>query len=77
MDEKLKPLGLWVSAVSICEQEGVKTFEIELDSKEMIDLNLVTEATEIINPLLDKSGLVDKSIDVVDIYGKSKGEVIE
>ncbi len=75
LDSKLKDLNVFVSAVQIVEDEGVRSFEIELDSKEVIDLDKVTKATEIINPLLEQAKVIDESIDVVDIYGKSKGEV--
>ena len=75
VEEALKDLEITVSNVQVVDQEGVTALEIELDRQEMLDLDTVTKATELINPLLDASGIIDESIDVVDIYGKSKGEV--
>ncbi len=75
VDEKIKALNLVVSNVQVVQEDGVKSLEIELDSTDIIDLDRVTQATEIINPILDASGLIDATIDVVDIYGKSKEEV--
>ena len=73
--ESIQPLGLVVSDVKTVDQEGVMALEIELDSQDVIDLNTVTKATEIINPILDAAGIIGEEIDVVDIYGKSKEEV--
>lgn len=78
LDETLQPLGVFVSDAKVVIQDGnVKAFEVELDSKDVIDLDCVTKATELINPILDASGLIDDTIDVVDIYGRSKEEVEE
>ena len=43
-----------------------------LDSKEVIDLNKIVAATNIINPLMDKEDLIKEEY-LLDIYGKSKG----
>lgn len=75
VEEALKDLEITVSNVQVVDQEGVTALEIELDRQEMLDLDTITKATELMNPLLDASGIIDESIDVVDIYGKSKGEV--
>ncbi len=72
LDNELAALKLFVSDVKKVNQEGVITLEIELDSPEIIDLDTITEATNIINPILDASGIIDDQIEVVDIYGKSK-----
>ena len=48
---------------------------IELDCEETIDLNKITEASTIINQLIDKEEniLKENDIDEVDIYSKEKG----
>ena len=38
------------------------------------DLNTVVEATDILNPIIDKAGVLPDDIDVLDIYAKEKGE---
>ncbi len=64
---------LRVSSVYDSNEEGVKTRNIELDSDSVIDVEKITLATKIINPILDKTNLLD-DIDVLDIHSKEKGE---
>ena len=81
MEEKIKSLisdaiselGLSVSSVYDTNEEGVKTRNIELDSDSIIDVEKITLATKIINPILDNTNLLD-DIDVLDIHSKEKGE---
>ena len=47
---------------------------IVLDSDEVIDLKKVTDASRIINELLDKDEKLLESIYEVDIYSKEKGD---
>ena len=72
--EKIKDLGLFVSSVYYSTEEGVKTLNIELDSEEIIDVNKITEATKIINPIMDDNNLCN-DIDVLDIHSKEKGDM--
>ena len=74
LDDKIKDLNLFVSSVYYSNEEGVKTLNIELDSNEVIDVNKITEATKIINPIMDDNNLCD-DIDVLDIHSKEKGDV--
>ena len=69
----IKDLGLFVSSVYYSTEEGVKTLNIELDSEEIIDVNKITEATKIINPIMDDNNLCN-DIDVLDIHSKEKGD---
>ncbi len=81
MEEKIKSLisdtisdlDLRVSSVYDSNEERVKTRNIELDSDSVIDVEKITLATKIINPILDKTNLLD-DIDVLDIHSKEKGE---
>ena len=69
----LDDLGLVIDSVKF-EKEGNNDFlRICLDSKETIDLDLITEASHIINDLIDNSDLDLENYNL-DIYGKSKGE---
>ena len=74
VDGNIKDLGLFVSSVYYSTEEGVKTLNIELDSEEIIDVNKITEATEIINPIMDDNNLCN-DIDVLDIHSKEKGDM--
>ena len=74
VDGKIKDLGLFVSSVYYSTEEGVKTLNIELDSEEIIDVNKITEATKIINPIMDDNNLCN-DIDVLDIHSKERGDM--
>ena len=74
VDDKIIDLGLFVSTVYYSTEEGVKTLNIELDSEEIIDVNKITEATKIINPIMDDNNLCN-DIDVLDIHSKEKGDM--
>ena len=74
VDVQIKDLGLFVSSVYYSTEEGVKTLNIELDSNEVIDVNKITEATKIINPIMDDNNLCN-DIDVLDIHSKEKGDM--
>ena len=73
VDESIKELSVFVDDAFISTEEGKKLFNIVLDSEEVIDLNKVTEASRIINKIMDNSGLL-KEVDELDIYSKEKGE---
>ncbi len=74
LDEKIKELGVYVEDAFISTEEGKKIFNIILDSKEVIDLNKITEASRIINPIMDIHKEILGDIDELDIYSKEKGE---
>lgn len=74
LDESIKDLNLFVDDAFISEEEGQKVFNIVLDSSEVIDLNRITEASRIINSIMDKNVSVLEDADVLDIYSKEKGE---
>lgn len=72
--DAIKNLNLRVSAVYDSVEEGVKTKNIELDSDEVIDVEKITLATKIINPILDKTNLLN-DFEVLDIHSKEKGDI--
>lgn len=72
--QDIKDLNVFVDDAYISKEEGKEILNIVLDSSEVIDLNKVTEASRIINKLLDSSNLVGENIYEVDIFSKEKGE---
>ena len=72
--EDISSLGVFIDDVFIEKVENKDVLNIVLDSKEVIDLNRVTEASRIINKKLDSSNLITDNIYEVDIYSKEKGE---
>ncbi len=72
--EEIQKLNVFVDDVFVSTEEGKQILNIVLDSKEVIDLNLITEASRIINKLIDQNQVLDDDIYEVDIYSKEKGE---
>ena len=73
--EEIDKLNVSISDVNIEKVEGKNVLNIELDCEKTIDLNKITEASTIINQLIDKEEniLKENDIDEVDIYSKEKG----
>ena len=74
VDEKIKELNVYVDDAFTTTEEGKKIFNIVLDSSEVIDLNKVTEASRIINDIMDSNPDVLGDADELDIYSKEKGD---
>ena len=68
----LDDLGLTIDSVVYEKENGHNFLRICLDSPNIIDLNLIVQATNIINPLMDKENFINEEYHL-DIYGKSKG----
>lgn len=73
LDAKILDLGMFVTDVYMSTEEGVKTLNVELDSDYVIDVTRITEASKIINPIIDELDLVDGEY-VLDIHSKVKGD---
>ena len=84
MEEKIRELiedevnKLGVHIDSICfEKEGTNNFlRIVIDRDEIIDIDTCVEVTNVINPLLDKTDIIDDSY-ILDVTTKEKGEKSE
>ena len=74
VNENIKELNVFVDDAFISEEEGKKIFNIVLDSNEVIDLNKITDASRIINKIIDLNESVLEDCDELDIYSKEKGE---
>jgi len=70
--DNLESLHLVVDSVVYEKENGHNYLRICLDSEDIIDLDLIVKATNIINPLMDKANLINEEYHL-DIYGKSKG----
>ncbi len=74
VEQVVQELGLKVSDVYTCQEEGTTFLKIELDSDTIIDLNRITEASRLINPVIDKLDPLKEEY-ILDIYAKEKGEM--
>lgn len=74
VNDQIKELNVFVDDAFTSSEEGKKIFNIVLDSEEVIDLNKITDASRIINKIMDEQEEILKDIDELDIYSKEKGE---
>ena len=74
LDDSIKDLNVFVYDTYTSTEEGKKIFNIVLDSDEIIDLNKVTEASRIINKIMDENDSLLEDADELDIFSKEKGE---
>ena len=74
VNDKISDLNMFVDDAFISEEEGKRIFNIVVDSDEVIDLNRVTDASRIINKIIDSNPDVLDDCDELDIYSKEKGE---
>lgn len=77
INSKIAHLGIYVSDAFRSKEEGKTIFNIELDSHEVIDLDKITEASRIINEIMDEAEEIEQDYDELDIYSKQKGEMID
>ena len=74
VNSKVKDLGIYVSDAFKSNEEGKIIFNIVLDSDSVIDLNKITEASRIINKIMDETSLIEQDYDELDIYSEEKGD---
>ena len=74
VNDKIKDINVFVDDAFVSEEEGKKIFNIVLDSDEVIDLNKITEASRIINKIMDEHIDLLDDADELDIYSKEKGD---
>ena len=72
LEGKLDELNLVVDSVTLEKENNQLYLRICLDSKDIIDIDKVVEATNIINPIIDRADLIDEKY-ILEVYGKSKG----
>ena len=75
VNESIQELGVFVDDAYISNEEGKKIFNIVLDSEEIIDLNKITDASRIINKIMDKNAKLLDEADELDIFSKEKGDI--
>ena len=75
VSDHLVEFQVYIDDIFVSVEEGKKILNIVLDSNVgIIDLNLITEASRVINQIIDKNNVLDDDIYEVDIYSKEKGE---
>ena len=74
VDSKIKDLDMYVCDAFISKVEGKTVFNIVLDSDTFIDLNRITDASRIINDIMDSTDKIEHNYDELDIYSEEKGD---
>lgn len=76
VDKAIKSLNMFVDDVYFNEEEKVKNLNIVLDSSEVIDIERITEASKVINDIIDEMDIEEENY-VLDIHSKEKGSVTD
>lgn len=76
IEDEVNKMGIKIDSV-VYEKEGSNYFlRVVIDRDEAIDIDTCVEATNIINPLLDKADFLSDSY-ILDVSTKEKGEESE
>lgn len=75
VNKSIKDLNVYVYDAFMSTEENKKVFNIVLDSEEVIDLNRITDASRIINKIMDNHEEILDDCDELDIYSNEKGEI--
>lgn len=74
LKDKLTGLNMVVDSVKLEKENNNLFLRICLDSNNILDLDSITEATKIIDPIIEDADLIDEAY-ILEVYGKSKGSV--
>ena len=69
----MQEMDIIVDNISYHQEGTINFLTIELDKINGIDLDTIVDATNIINPIIDKLDLIDDSY-ILDIISKEKGD---
>lgn len=72
----LEKIGIRIDNVEYLKEGSNMILRVVIDRDEIIDIDKCVEATNVINPLLDNSNLIDDSY-ILDVTTKEKGEIYE
>lgn len=72
VEKELSKMEIIVTDVSYHQEGNYNFLTIELDKVSGIDLDLIVEATNIINPIIDKLDFIDDSY-ILDVISKERG----
>ena len=73
IEEEVNKLGVIIDNIEYLKENGNYFLRITIDKDDIVDLDTCVEVTNIINPILDESNIIDDSY-ILDITTKEKGE---
>ena len=74
LDPQISKFSCFIDDVYIEQKENRPILNIVVDSTNLIDLDLITEVSRVINKIVDEENIIKEDFDELDIYSKSKGE---
>lgn len=73
IEEEVNKLGVRIDNIEYLKENGNYFLRITIDKDDIVDLDTCVEVSNIINPILDESNIIDDSY-ILDITTKEKGE---
>ena len=73
IEEEVNKLRVRIDNIEYLKENGNYFLRITIDKDDIVDLDTCVEVTNIINPILDESNIIDDSY-ILDITTKEKGE---
>ena len=73
IEEEVNKLGVRIDNIEYLKENGNYFLRITIDKDDIVDLDTCVEVTNIINPILDESNIINDSY-ILDITTKEKGE---
>ena len=70
--DEMDKLDIEITNITYRKEGSYNFLEIELDQINVIDLDTIVKATDIINPIIDKLDVIDDSY-ILDIVSKERG----
>ena len=74
VNDSIQDLGVYVFDAYLDTEEKKTRMNIVLDSEEVIDLNRITDASRVINKILDQEKNLLENVDELDIFSREKGD---
>lgn len=72
LEKKVEEKGVKIDSVKLEKEDNNLFLRIVIDRDEIIDIDTCVEVTNIINPILDESNLIDEAY-ILDVSTKEKG----
>ena len=72
LEEPLKEMDIRVDSVKLEKEDNNLFLRIVIDRDEIIDIDTCVEATNVINPILDREDPIEESY-ILDVSTKEKG----
>lgn len=73
IEKKINDLGIKIDSISYVKEGSNYFLRIVIDRDEIIDVDTCVEVTNLINPILDESALINDSY-ILDVSTKEKGD---